>query len=263
MIRLKELSSNEAKRIISEIDDYSDDEFDKLISRWKVFDPASDYDDSYEEFRRELLDSFINALEETRGKMNYRLDLRVGLKLYSLLPMGKDFSVVQANNDDIWRYISIKVMPDITYLRYPDPEKEVKEEQGRLNHKRFYSATRRIWLKTLWWYVFLSWQGNESDTFAILKDNSVDNINKLIETPGRGYRLELYRALMAEYARTGPHKGKEFAAITKMNNARCVLIEPALTSGREEGYVKRLIADYEFAKKHNGGENGTGGRNPS
>ena len=249
MIRLKKLPSEEAKRIITEIDNYSDTEFEDLVSHWKKYDPVSDYDDSYEEFRQELLNSFMGALEETGGKMNYLLDLRVGLKLYSLLPVGKDFSVVQANDDDIWRYISVKVMPDITYLRYPDPEKAVAEASGRLNHKRFYAATRRIWLKTLWWYVFLSWQGNEAMTFEVLKDNSVDNINKLIETPGRGYRLELYRAMMAEYYKTRPHTSKEFASVTKMNNAKCVLIEPALTAGGEKGYVQRLIAELKLAEK--------------
>ena len=264
MIRLKKLPREEAKKIITDIDNYSDVEFDDLVSHWKNYDPVSEYDDSYEDFRKDLIDTFKAALEESGGKMSYILDLRVGLKLYSLLPIGKDFTVTQANDDDIWRYISVKVMPDITYLRYPDPEKAVADSDGRLNHKRFYAATRRIWLKTLWWYVYLSWQGNEEATFTVLKDNSVDNINKLIETPGRGYRLNLYRTMMSEYARTGPHTSKEFAAITKMNNAKCVLIEPALTEGAEKGYVHRLIAEWKMGSEilKKGAENGAERRNP-
>lgn len=255
MIRFKKLSKEEAKRIISEYDGYNDAEFRDLTDHWKRYDPASEFDDSYGEFRKELLETFIAACEGAGGKMTYDIDLKVGLKLYSLLPPGENFTTVQANDDDIWRYISVKVMPDITYLRYPDPEKAVAESGGRLNHKRFYSQPRRIWLKSLWWYVHLSWQGNEADTLEALKDNTVDNINKLIETPGRGYRLRLYRAMISEYAKTGPHIGKEFAAFTKMNNAKCILVEPALTSGGEEGYAHRLFAELrERADGWNGTE---------
>ena len=43
---------------------------------------------------------FWEGLQETNGKMDYPVDLKVGLKIYSLLPIGKNFSIVQANNDD-------------------------------------------------------------------------------------------------------------------------------------------------------------------
>ena len=188
---------------------------------------------------------FNDTLAETGGKMNYLLDLRVGIKLYQLMPLGKNFTVIQANDDDIWRYISVKVMPDITYLRYPNPEKG----SIRINQKRFYSHTRRIWLKTLWWYIHLSWQGDESKTFEVLRDNGVDNINKLIETPGRGYRIPLFRSMMLEYHKTSPHKVKDFAAFTKLNNAKCVSVEPALTSGGVAVYAQKLLAEVSTKKE--------------
>lgn len=191
MVRFKTLSRDEAKRIISAFDNYDDVEFDDLVNHWEQYDPVSEYDESFVDFRNELLAAFREGLQETNGKMDYPVDLKVGLKIYSLLPIGKNFSIVQANNDDFWRYISVKVMPDITYLRYPNPEKAVKDAGGRLNHKRFYAQTRRIWLKSLWWYVFLSWQGSELKTYNALKNNKTDNINKLIETPGRGYSAKV------------------------------------------------------------------------
>ena len=156
-----------------------------------------------------------------------------------------NFSIIEANNDDIWRYISVKVMPDITYLRYPTPEKG----SIRINQKRFFSHTRRIWLKTLWWYIYLSWQGNAEDTFEVLKDNGVDNINKLIETPGRGYRLQLFRHMMLEYHKTRPHKVKDFAAFTKLNNAKCVSIEPELTCGGVAAYAQKLLEEVSAPKE--------------
>lgn len=48
----------------------------------------------------------------------------------------------------VWRYLSCTVFPDITHLRYP-PSKTDAAEGRRLNSKRFYAHTRRIWLKTL------------------------------------------------------------------------------------------------------------------
>ena len=243
MIRFQTLSAEEAKRIITEYDNLDDTAFQDLVAHWSRFDLPTEYHPSYADFRKELVQAFQAALEESTGKMSYLLDLKVGLVLYRLLPPGKDFSVIQANDNGIWRYISVKVMPDITYLRYPDPEKGIRDEGGRLNHKRFYAATRRIWLKSLWWYVHLSWQGNENATYEVLRDNGTDNINKLIETPGRGYRVSLFRNMMLEYAKTAPHKVKEFAASAKLNNAKCVSMEPALTAGGEKGYVHRLFEE--------------------
>ena len=125
MIRFKTLTREEARKILTEYDNYSDVEFQDLVEHWKKHDPVSEFEESFSDFRKELLNVFKSALEETNGKMTYLLDLRVGLKIYELLPLCKNFTLVQANDDDIWRYISVKVMPDITYLRYPDPEKEV------------------------------------------------------------------------------------------------------------------------------------------
>lgn len=246
MIRYQKLSYNDAKNIVAEYDGYNDVEFDDLVKHWKANDvSASAFDPAYEEFRKELVSVFNDTLAETGGKMNYLLDLRVGIKLYQLMPLGKNFTVIQANDDDIWRYISVKVMPDITYLRYPNPEKG----SIRINQKRFYSHTRRIWLKTLWWYIHLSWQGDEGKTFEVLRDNGVDNINKLIETPGRGYRIPLFRSMMLEYYKTSPHKVKDFAAFTKLNNAKCVSVEPALTSGGVAVYAQKLLAEVSTKKE--------------
>ena len=145
------------------------------------------------------------------------------------MPLDSNFSIIEANNDDIWRYISVKVMPDITYLRYPTPEKG----SIRINQKRFFSHTRRIWLKTLWWYIYLSWQGNAEDTFEVLKDN----------------RLQLFRHMMLEYHKTRPHKVKDFAAFTKLNNAKCVSIEPELTCGGVAAYAQKLLEEVSAPKE--------------
>lgn len=253
MIRYQKLSYNDAKNIIAEYDGYNDTEFRDLEKHWKEYDVSTaSFDPAYECFRNELLAVFQTTLKETGGKMTYLLDLRVGIKLYELMPPGKEFTVIQANDDDIWRYISVKVMPDITYQRYPEP----KQGDIRINRKRFYAHTRRIWLKTLWWYVHLSWQESAEATFEALKDNGIDNINKLIETPGRGYRLPLFRCMMLEYHRTGPHKVKDFAAFTKLNNAKCISVEPELTSGGISAYAQRLLTEVSTRKENPNADSG-------
>jgi hypothetical protein len=229
---------------------YDDVEFADQVKHWMAYDVStSSYDASYSTFREELLSVFKATLAEADGKLTnrskYMIDLKVGLKLYQLMPLGKDFSIIQANDDDLWRYISVKVMPDITYIRNPEPDKG----SIHMAHKRFYSHTRRIWLKTLWWYIHLSWQGTPEATYEVLKDNFVDNINKLIETPGRGYRLSLFRNMMLEYSKTGPHHSKDFAAFTKLNNAKCVSVEPELTAGGVCVYAQQLLAEVAHKKE--------------
>lgn len=237
-LNIHKLTLGEAKNKIAAIDDLDDMAFYDLVNHWKVYDVAEEsYDTSYKQFRSELIDCFKSALAESGGKMSYTLDLKMGIRLYELLSPQSGFTNVKANDDDIWRYISVCVMPDITYLRYPKPE------QGsiRINQKRFYSHTRRIWLKTLWWYVHLGWQGNSKDTYEVLKNNGTNIISHFIERPGKGYRLNLFRSMMHEYSTLPVQKDTIFRAAAKLNLAKCVTVEPALTAGGEKAYSSALF----------------------
>lgn len=241
-LNIRTLPMDEAKRKINTIDVLDDASFDALINQWKQYNvPEESYDLSYKEFREELVSCFRAALDETGGKMNYLVDLKIGIKLYELLNPQSGFTNIQANNDDIWRYISVCVMPDITYLRYPKPE------QGsiRINQKRFYSHTRRIWLKTLWWYVHLGWQGSAKQTFDVLKNNGTNIISHFIERPGKGYRPALFRNMMYAYSKQPIQKDSVFRAAAKMNLAKCVTVEPALTVGGERAYAIELFDEVQ------------------
>ena len=174
----------------------------------------------------------------------YPIDVEVGLDVYDYLSRN-GFTAVEASDDDIWRFISIKVFPDLTYLRYPDPEKETREQGGRINRKRFFSHTRRIWIKTLWWYVHLSWQGSVNATRAVLADNGANIISHFIETPGKGYRVDLYRTLMRYYADREDKGDKLFRSVAKLNGAECRNIEPALLPGGVAEYCHVLFSKVE------------------
>ena len=239
-IRIHTLSMGEARSRIAAIDALDDVAFNDLVNHWSAYDvEEATYDSSYRDFRTELVQCFKTALQESGGKMSYTLDLRMGIKIYELLSPRTGFTNVQANDDDIWRYISVCVMPDITYLRYPKPE------QGslRINQKRFYSHTRRIWLKTLWWYVHLGWQGTSEKTFNVLKNNGTNIISHFIERPGKGYRPKLFRSVMYVYSTLPTQKDTIFRAAAKMNLAKCVTVEPALTVGGEDAYTAELFRE--------------------
>ena len=239
-IRIHTLTISDARSKIAAIDALDDIAFNDLVNHWSVYDvDDSTYDSSYKDFRTELVECFKAALQESSGKMSYTLDLRMGIKIYELLNPRNGFTNVQANGDDIWRYISVCVMPDITYLRYPKPE------QGslRINQKRFYSHTRRIWLKTLWWYVHLGWQGTSEKTFEVLKNNGTNIISHFIERPGKGYRPKLFRSMMYVYSTLPTQKDTIFRAAAKMNLAKCVTVEPALTVGGEDAYTAELFRE--------------------
>lgn len=42
---------------------------------------------------------------------------------------------------------------------------------------------------------------------------------------------------MREYSLTTPHKAKDFAAMTKLNNVKCLSVEPELIVGGEQEYA--------------------------
>lgn len=245
MIPTKKFTKSQAKSFAEEIDKLSDAAFEDLAASWEQHN-VSDFSDEYTELREKVITVYEEAKREND---NYTIDLKVGLALYKELNPSNGFSVVMANDDDIWRYLSCKVFPDITYARYPKPEKEIRELGGHLNHKRFYSHTRRIWVKSLWWYIFLSWQGSEAKTYDVLKHFGTDTISDFIERTGQGYRLLLYRQLMLSYSYAENKSSEMFNRIQKQNLVNCRTIEPALVKNAEKGYVETLFNQLSISIK--------------
>lgn len=245
MIPSKKFTKDQAKKFVEEIDNMSAAAFDDLTSKWSNY-IVDDFSFEYEELRNKI----IAVYKDAKPKGGYETDLRVGLALYNELSPENGFTYVMASDDDIWRYLSCKVFPDITYERYPTPEKEIKEKGGHLNHKRFYSHTRRIWIKTLWWYVFLAWQGSADRTYEVLKGFGTDTISDLIERTGQGYRIALYRRLMEAYSYVENKSSDMFNSIQKQNLVDCRTVEPALVKDAEKGYVETLFKQLSIESKN-------------
>ncbi len=248
MIPNKKMSKNQAKQFVEEIDKLPELAFEDLKAQWSKR-IVSELDEEYTSLRATIVSLYDKACKLGQ----YEADLSVGLGLYREFNPDSGFSIVMANDDDIWRYLSCRVFPDITYDRYPKPEKDIQEQGGHLNHKRFYSHTRRIWVKTLWWYIFLSWQGDEATTRETLKDFGTDTISDFIERTGQGYRVELYRKIMQQYSQVDHKSSELFNRIQKQNLVNCKTTEPSLVKDAEAGYVRTLLnqilaapVDYEI-----------------
>lgn len=234
------LSKSKADDLIKRIEENDDEQFEVLKNEWQMFKINEN------DLKKEYLSLRVKVLEICRqenlslyNKTNYyNLDVKLGLCLYKELPL----STIEADNDDIWRYLSCIVFPDITYLRYPKPD----GDNNRINKKRFFSHPRRIWLKTLWWYIHLSWQGSEDGTYSALQDLGTDTISDFIERPGKGYRINLFRALIGEYSKLKNKNSQIFNKIQKQNLINCQTIEPALCFGGEKDYVRRLFKQLDL-----------------
>ncbi|MCP3027018.1 DUF6339 family protein [Halobacillus sp. A5] len=192
----------------------------------------------YSGLRESLSKKYIeinNFIDENQvDKREYFIDLKFGLELFTLLKEQYNFTPRDASDDKVWLYFSMKVIPDIVYKRWG-----LKEE-------RFYKQSRRIWLKTLWWFVYLSWNETKEDTYLILKDFSTDGIGQLVERSGfHGYRVDLTREIMKQFSEldTGGSKKDLFRKVLRLNTARVKSLEPSLTPGGTRSYVKRLL-DY-------------------
>lgn len=159
----------------------------------------------------------------------YAFDLEFGLDLYQILQQFFNFTNRDASNDDVWRYLSIKVIPDIVHSRYG------------LSNVRYYKLARRIWLKQIYWYIHLAWQGDKETTFNILKNNTTDTIMNIVERPGKGYNIELIREILRQYPSYDDSSRNILRRVLVFNTALSKSASPEFIEGGIETYVKNLF----------------------
>lgn len=182
--------------------------------------------EAFIEARDELYDNYnFDAAE----KLGYHFDLLFGLEVYRILNRGMGFTNRVATNDDVWRYLSVRVIPDIVHSRWG------KNEARTL-------SSRRIWLKNLWWYIHLSWAGSLEDTYELLKNNTTDTVVQLVERPGLGYYTELYRELMKQYADIDDTSRNIFRRVLKLNTALLPVTYPELMDGGLPSYIAYIFS---------------------
>lgn len=187
-------------------------------------------DTRYSSIREQL----INAYDNIDTGKKYTYDYRFGLALYDIL-FQNGFTVRDASDDNKWRFLSLCVVPDIVGKRW-----------GKLAEIRYYKQSARIWLKTIWWYIHLSWQGSTQETQVILRDNTTDQILQLVDRSGKkGYYVDAYRRIMYYYWRAKTVNElvgeDDFRHIMTLHTALCRTIEPGLYKDGYDGYVRMLF----------------------
>lgn len=207
-------------------------DFDKLtinIDGIEPINPPNEFKELREKliFARDVLYEEYNL--DNANKLDYQFDVLFGLKLYEILIDDPNFSNRIAANDEVWRFLSIKVIPDIVHARWG------------MNASHFYQTSRRIWLKTIWWYIHLSWQNNVQDTYDILINNTTDTILQLVERPGLGYNIPLFRELMKQYSNHQDSSRNLFRTVLKLNTAQVLTMSPELVEGGLEEYINNLF----------------------
>lgn len=216
------------------------EEFSNYLEPQKRWDKCPE---EYLQLRNELeqimnnvmqnLDIDREDIQKKSGNAAYLVDLNFGIEMYALLNNKYEMDVRQAASEGIWRFLSMKVAPELIEMRY-----------GYDHPDRFWKKSKRLWFRVLWWYIYLSWQGDAESTRKILQNNTTDEILQLVDRCGRGgYRVELYREIMksnAAFSEQERKQGKLFRKVMVLNTARLQVMEPALTENGETGYVTDL-----------------------
>lgn len=169
-MKIIELNREEAKH-----------DFDKLCSNGITEYYFSSLDSDYQKIRNGLLSIVPKPIQKT-----YEFDLMFGIKIYEYFNEKNipEFNEAVASNYGFWRYICLKVIPDI-----------IIERHGFVD-TYFYEKNVRIYIPTLWWFIEMSYQGDLETTYNCLKRFSTDYILQFVERPGRdGMYIDVVRSI--------------------------------------------------------------------
>lgn len=236
-----------------EIERFDRGKAEKAMGEWVASAPQLPHlEGEYAVIRDDLTSLFqsvrISAEEKSSKARDYYIDSQFGILLYMYLMKKSWFSLRLAADDGFWRYLSLKVIPDAVAFRW-----------GKDNDSHYWSTPGRIWLKQIWWYVYLSWRIDVDTTRKIVESQncSTDTILNFVERTGKkGTCVDAYRWIVYLYSMIPPHlvseykkRGKNhdlFRIVMKLNTARMMVVEPALCSGGYEGYARKLFIDAGF-----------------
>lgn len=219
-MRIKELSREDSKNIFQTLNASFDEEF------------FGGLDNDYLQIRRDLLE-IHNKYE---GLKDYKYDLEFGLSIYEYFNSKNWFNENVASNYGFWRYLCIKVVPDIIVKRHG------------LVAAYYYEKNVRIYLSTLWWYIHMSYQGDMVSTKECLESLNTDYILQLVERPGReGTYIEISREMMKRISKLPKEELNK--KIGNANLFRRILIQNTakvnnfnlLLENDSQGYVENIL----------------------
>ena len=170
-MNVKRISKEEAREL-----------FDRFLSNDTIdTNLFNDLDAFYSAMRKDLL-SLIPKRPNTGG---YGEDLFFAKNIYEYFRRIHNFDEKLAEDYDFWRYICIKVAPEIIALRHAKDQ------------KYYFEQPNRMYFPVMWWYMHMSYQGSIEKTLQVLNDLSTDYIMQLVDRKGRyGFYLEVSREIM-------------------------------------------------------------------
>ena len=120
-------------------------ESEKAMKEWIASYPQlPPLDGDYAVLRSDLTGLFRSVLNNAEAKgfkpRDYYTDAQFGLLLYTYLSNKTWFSLRLAADDGFWRYLSLKVIPDVVAVRW-----------CKDNDSHYWSIPGRVWLKQIWW----------------------------------------------------------------------------------------------------------------
>lgn len=228
-------------------------ESEKAMREWiDSYPRAPLLDKDYDALRSDLISLFRTVQKKAADNgvknQDYYTDAQFGILLYIYLKKQSWFSLRLAADDGFWRYLSLKVIPDVVAIRW-----------GKDNESHYWSMPRRVWLKQIWWYIYLSWNKDEPTTRTIIESPncSTDTILNFVERTGKkGTCVDAYRWIIRFYtiipsdALSAYNKNRKsdvlFRVVMKLNTARMMVAEPFFCEGGCEGYAKQLFIDAGF-----------------
>lgn len=204
--------------------------------------------DGYYELMRSYFQQCYKKVKEQYTK-DYDVDIHFGMFIYDYFEKEPSFNMRIAADDGFWWYISLKVIPDI-----------VSDRWGKENEVHFWKRSTKIWVKSLWWYIYLSWQGDIEKTLKVIESENctTDTILNLLDRSGQGYYVSTYRYIMYFYSKvtkrelsefnksTATERDNLFRVIMRLHTARSRVINPVLYDGGEEEYAKSLFLDMQI-----------------
>ena len=218
----------------------------KAFGLWKSSRELPVLNSDYTSIRSDLTTLYRGIKEEvTDDRAEYTTDVLFGLKLYEYFGQKPWFNLRLAANDGFWRHLAVAVIPNI-----------VADRWGENKENYFWKQSNRLWPKTAWWFIHLTWHESLEETKKILtqKHFNSDTIQGIVERTGKkGTYVEVYREIIFQYSQLDYSivlKFKKqrslgsdslFRAVMRLNTARSLVTDPCLTKGGVSGYVESMI----------------------
>ena len=162
---------------------------------------------------RQELESIFNKHSHliSKGK-SFEFDVKYGIDLHKLFNTKRISTLRNMSEDGFWRYLSLQVIPDIVARRH--------------GHKPeyYFSKPNRVWLKSIWWLVYLAWQGSFESTESTLLSGkfSTDTTVAIGERTGlEGTNIDLYRAIIKRAASSPKFSSTDSYIRTRSCNYLC------------------------------------------